>query len=162
MTPGPSAAAQLSAVDVDDGVDLAEWCYEQGWTDGRPVVPPTPDKVAAAVAAAGRPGDDVVCAYPERRRNVTVAHVAVNAVMAGCRPEYLPVVLAIVEGMAQPAFGLHAANATTAAPQTAARVDMGAHLNRNIGAQATGASGATSAGLHGSAPDDAPDCSARD
>jgi len=100
-------------LDVADDIDLIEYCYAQGWTDGLPVVPPTPEKVAAAVAASGRAADDLVCTYAERQRDVTVEHVAINAVMAGCRPEYLPVVLAIVEAMATDAFGLHAANATT-------------------------------------------------
>lgn len=54
MTAGPASTARLPAVDVDDDVDLAEWCYEQGWTDGLPVVAPTAEKVAAAVAASGR------------------------------------------------------------------------------------------------------------
>jgi hypothetical protein len=100
-------------LDVDDDIDLVEYCYEQGWTDGLPVVPPTPEKVAAMVAACGRPADDVVCHYIERQRDVTVEQIAVNAVMAGCKAEYLPVVLAIIEAMATDAFGLHAANATT-------------------------------------------------
>ena len=43
-------------LNVDDDVDLIEFCYEQGWTDGLPVVPPTPEKVAAAIAASGRSG----------------------------------------------------------------------------------------------------------
>jgi hypothetical protein len=107
-----AAAHRPSVVDVDDGVDLVEFCYEQGWTDGLPVVPPTPAKVEAAVAATGRAPDEVVCSYAERRREVTVEHVAVNAVMAGCRPEYTPVVVAIVEGIGAD-DGLHALNATT-------------------------------------------------
>jgi hypothetical protein len=103
----------LPTLDVSDDVDLIEFCYEQGWTDGLPVVPPTPDKVAAAVKASGRSPGEVVCTYPERVRQLTVEHVAVNAVMAGCRPEYAPVVIAIVEAMATDSVGLHAANATT-------------------------------------------------
>jgi len=103
----------LPTLDVDDGIDLIEFCYDQGWTDGLPVVPPTPEKVAAAVDASGRGADEVVCTYTERHRRLTVEHVAVNAVMAGCRPEYLPVVIAIIEAMATDTVGLHAANATT-------------------------------------------------
>jgi hypothetical protein len=102
-----------SVLEVDDGTDLVEFCYEQGWTDGLPVVPPTPEKVANAVVASGRSGDELICKYVERQREVTVEHVAVNAVMAGCRPEYLPVVLAILEAMATDAVGLHVVNATT-------------------------------------------------
>ncbi len=105
--------APLPTLPVEDGIDPIEFCYDQGWTDGLPVVPPTPEKVEAAVAASGRAPDDLVCRYPERLRELTVEHVAVNAVMAGCRPEYLPVVIAIIEAMATDAVGLHAANATT-------------------------------------------------
>jgi hypothetical protein len=104
---------QARTLVVDDAVDPVEFCYEQGWTDGLPVVPPTTDKVRRAIDASGRPGDEVVCEYVERSRVVTVEQIAMNAVMAGCKPEYLPVVLAIVEAMADPAFGMHAANATT-------------------------------------------------
>lgn len=100
-------------LDVPDDVDLVEYCYAQGWTDGLPVVAPTAAKVDAAVAATGRPAGELVCHYAERRRDITVADVAVNAVLAGCRPEYTPVVLAIVEAMTDPGFGIHAANATT-------------------------------------------------
>ena len=98
------------AESLDDAIEL---CFERGWTDGLPVVPPTPEKVARFVEASGRKPDEVVCEYPSRNRVVSVEKVAINAVMAGCRPEYLPVVLAIVEAMGDEAFGLHAANATT-------------------------------------------------
>jgi hypothetical protein len=99
-------------LDVDEG-DLIEFCYAQGWTDGLPVVPPTSERVAAAVEASGRAADDIVCTYVERQRDVSVRDVAANAVMAGCRPEYMPVVLAIVDAMAAGSVGLHAVNATT-------------------------------------------------
>ncbi|HVM65101.1 MAG TPA: hypothetical protein VMU14_09595 [Acidimicrobiales bacterium] len=112
MSAAPAAVHRPALVDVDDGVDLIEYCYEQGWTDGLPVVPPTPGKVAAAIAATGRSPDEVVCHYVERQRDVTIEHVAVNAVMAGCRPEYTPVVVAIVEAIGAD-DGLHALNATT-------------------------------------------------
>lgn len=106
---------QLSSdrLDVESEADLIELCFERGWTDGLPVVPPTPDKVVRSIEASGRKPDEVVCEYPSRSRVVTVEKVAINAVMAGCRPDYLPVVLAIVEAMGDEAFGLHAANATT-------------------------------------------------
>jgi hypothetical protein len=99
-------------VELADELDPIEYCYEQGWTDGLPVVPPTPERVAAAVAATGRAPGEVVCSYAERAREVTLQSVAVNAVMAGCRPAYTPVVVAIVEAMAK-WRGLHSVNATT-------------------------------------------------
>ena len=98
---------------VDDFEAAIDLFHERGWTDGLPVIPPTADKVAAFVAASGRAPDEVIAHYPSRNRIVTVEKVTINAVMAGCRPEYLPVVLAILEGMADDAFGIHAANATT-------------------------------------------------
>jgi hypothetical protein len=100
-------------LDVADGVDLVELCYERGWTDGLPVVPPTTEKVAAAVAATGRHPGDVVYRYPERGREILVEHVATNAVLAGCLPEYTPVVLALIEAMAADQFRMHVANAST-------------------------------------------------
>ena len=57
-------------IEVDDADDPIEFCYEQGWTDGLPVVPPTRDKVQRAIAASGLDGDDVVCEYIERNRVV--------------------------------------------------------------------------------------------
>jgi hypothetical protein len=99
-------------LEIDDVEDAIEFCYAQGWTDGLPVVPPTAARVRAFLAAAGRPADEVLVRYVDRSRVVTVEKIAINAVMAGCRPEYLPVVLALVEAMAEP-FPTHAANAST-------------------------------------------------
>lgn len=103
----------MRLLDVADDADLVELCHERGWTDGLPVVPPTPDRVEAAIAASGWAADDVVCEYAERRRVVTTEQVAVNAVLAGCRPEHVAVVAAIVEAMGDPGFDLHIANAST-------------------------------------------------
>jgi hypothetical protein len=99
--------------EIDDVDDAIEFCYEQGWTDGLPVVPPTAARVQAFLRAAGRSPDEVVVEYVDRSRTVTLEKIAINAVMAGCRPEYFPVVLALVEAMADPGFYLHAANAST-------------------------------------------------
>jgi len=98
---------------IDDVEDAIEFCYAQGWTDGLPVVPPTADRVRAFLDEVGRPADDVVVQYVDRSRTVTLEKVAINAVMAGCRPEYFPVVVALVEAMGDPGFFLHAANAST-------------------------------------------------
>ncbi len=106
-----SLSSARHRVDSDD--DALELCYARGWTDGLPVVPPTTGRVLRFVEASGREPDDVVCEYPSRSRVVSVEKVAINAVMAGCLPQYLPVVLGIVEAMGDPEFGLHAINATT-------------------------------------------------
>ena len=96
----------LHSIDWEGPVEAIEKCYELGWTDGLPVVPPTTDIVRRFLDYAGRPADDVIGSVPERRREVTVAKVAANAVMAGCLPEYMPVVLAATEAMLDPRFNL--------------------------------------------------------
>ncbi len=101
-------------IETDGPLEAMETFVERGWTDGLPIVPPTPDRVEAALAGAGLPGDTVLGRVPERRRTVTAEKVAVNAVMAGCRPEYLPVVIAAMRAMLDPAFGLHGPAASTA------------------------------------------------
>ena len=89
-----------------DAVEAVERCYELGWTDGLPVVPPTVQRVEEFLAFAKRPADQVIGELPERRREVSVGKVAANAVMAGCKPEYFPVVLAVAEAVLDPAFNL--------------------------------------------------------
>ncbi len=73
---------------VPKGTDLVEWYFEQGWTDGLPVVPPTPEKVDAAVAALGGEPDFVECRVPPRYGSLTREVLAINLVMAGCKAEY--------------------------------------------------------------------------
>ena len=82
-------------------------------TDGLPAVPPTAARVAAAVAASGRPRDELVAEMPPNFGRATVEKIAVNAVMAGCRPEYLPVVLAAVEAVCDDRFCLLGVSGTT-------------------------------------------------
>ena len=90
----------------DNIFEAVEALYDLGWTDGLPILPPTTGKVAEFLAAGGRDGAEVVGELPERRREITVEKVAANAVMAGCRPEYMPVVLAATEAMLAPEFNL--------------------------------------------------------
>lgn len=115
-TGGPAAAPALTAERhrVADAVAAIEYCYEQGWTDGLPVVPPTPDRVAAMLAASGLAPEVVLGRIPERRLTIRAEQVAINAVMAGCLPAYMPAVTAAVRALLDPAFGLHGPSATTA------------------------------------------------
>jgi hypothetical protein len=99
--------------DVQDFDEALELYYRNGWTDGLPVVPPTEEKVARFLEAVGREPDEVIADYYTYRRVVTLEKVAINAVMAGCLPEYFPVVLAIVEAIAHEEAGLHGGNAST-------------------------------------------------
>ena len=93
-------------IEWEDPGDAIERCYELGWTDGLPVVPPSVDRVTEFLEYGGRPADEVIGSVPERRREVTVGKVAANAVMAGCLPSYFPVVLAATEAMLDPRFNL--------------------------------------------------------
>ena len=96
--------------------DLVEELHARGVTDGLPVVPPTPERVRQAVAASGRDPGELVALIPPNYGRATVEKIATNAVMAGCRPEYLPVVLAAVEAVGDEAFDLHGVAATTNSP----------------------------------------------
>ena len=82
-------------------------------TDGLPVVPPTRERVEAAIAATGRSPDELIALVAPALGRATVERIAVNAVMAGCRPEYLPVVIAGVEAMCDEGFSLVGVSGTT-------------------------------------------------
>lgn len=90
----------------DDPFQGIESCYELGWTDGLPVVPPTEDLVNIFLQTVGLPGSTVVGEIPERRRLITLDKVASNAVMAGCLPEYFPAVVAATKAILDPEFNL--------------------------------------------------------
>jgi hypothetical protein len=91
-----------------------EYAYDQGWTDGLPIIPPTPESVEAFVAAARRPAEEIIGnPLPPRKGQATVAVIAVNAIMAGCRPEYMPVLIAAVEALTDPKFPLELMQVTT-------------------------------------------------
>lgn len=97
---------ETTTVQWNSTLEAIERCYEIGWTDGLPVVPPTADRVSEFLELVGLPASHVVGELPERRREITAGKVAANAVMAGCLPEYLPVVLAATEAMLDPVFNL--------------------------------------------------------
>ena len=102
-----SATVNVDADMLDDEFEA------RGWSDGLPVVAPTRARVDAMLAFADRAPDWELGTMPPRQGVVTVEILAVNAVMAGCRPEYFPVVLAAVEALLDPAFNLFAVQATT-------------------------------------------------
>jgi len=93
--------------------DEMEACFARGWTDGLPVVPPTEVRVVRMLAGTRRSSDEVVGIIPPNQAACTVEKVAINAVMAGCKPEYLPIVIAAVEAACLDAFCLHGLLATT-------------------------------------------------
>jgi hypothetical protein len=83
--------------EVEDAWAWLELAYEKGWTDGLPVAPPTPERVAEMIRYVGRAPDELLGIVPPLQGKATVEKVAIQAVMAGCRPEYFPVVLAALE-----------------------------------------------------------------
>jgi hypothetical protein len=100
-------------IPVSELSDPVETCYERGWTDGMPVVPPTEERVLEMLDGTARAPGEIVGLIPPNYAECTVEKVAINAVMAGCRPEYMPVVLTAIEAALTPAFGLHGVLATT-------------------------------------------------
>ncbi len=93
--------------------DEMEAAFDRGWSDGLPVVPPTEARVLRMLEGTSRAADDTVAVVPPDLHEVTVEQVAVNAVMAGCKPEYFPVVLAAVEAACSDEFNMHGLLATT-------------------------------------------------
>src|SRR4029453_3911777 len=97
----------------DDLLAAIDWCYEQGWTDGLPVVPPEVDRVKAMLAADSRPAETVISRHPATGLDLSLHAAAVNPVMAGCLPEYFPVLVAAFEAMDRPDFNFHGSTAST-------------------------------------------------
>ncbi len=98
---------------LSDELSAIDWCYEQGWTDGLPVVPPARERVERFLMAAGRPPEEIVARHPATGRECSVQSAAVNAVMSGCLPQYFPTVLAALEGLNEDAYNFHGSTAST-------------------------------------------------
>ncbi|MGD9891207.1 MAG: hypothetical protein AB7R89_26070 [Dehalococcoidia bacterium] len=98
---------------VEDAFAGIETAYMLGWTDGLPVVPATRAAVDAFLARVILPPDHVVAAMTTRNRVCTVEKAAINAVMAGCRPEYFPVVLTALHAMNEEPFNFYGSSAST-------------------------------------------------
>ena len=108
--PAPEAAAPPQ---VPEGTDLIEWYYERGFSDGLPLVPPTPAKIESVIEALGGSAGAALCRVPPRRGTLTREVLAINMVMAGCRPEYAPVVVAAMLALCDAPFNLNGVQATT-------------------------------------------------
>ena len=100
-------------VELGDAEDDVEAMYDRGWTDGLPVVAPTQARVLRMLAGTSRGAQETVAIVPPDLVSCTVEKVAINAVMAGCLPEYFPVVLAAVEAACTSTFNAHGLLATT-------------------------------------------------
>jgi hypothetical protein len=97
-----------------EGYDAAvDYVYDQGWTDGLPFLLPTAQRVEKLLAGTTRNPLDALGVVPPRRGVATVESIAINATMAGCLPEHMPVVLAAIEALLDPSFNLNGVQATT-------------------------------------------------
>jgi len=92
-------SVDVAEADAEGAQRAIEYAFEQGWTDGLPIVPATEELLARFLATTPRPVDEVVCRGPQWDVSCTVGQAAVNAIMSGCRPEYFPVVLAALEAL---------------------------------------------------------------
>ena len=99
--------------EVEDPLSAIELYYQKGFTDGLPIIPPTEERVWEMLEYSGRDPQEVLGLMPPKRNAATVEKVAINAVMAGCLPAYMPVVLTAVEAILDPAFNLHAVASST-------------------------------------------------
>ncbi len=106
----PIRARKIEIAEADDEF---EFMFDQGFSDGLPLVPPTPERVLRMLDGTKRGAQEVIAVMPPNMGEVTVEKVAINAVMAGCKPEYMPVIIAAVEAVCTDEFNIHGVNATT-------------------------------------------------
>ena len=127
-------------IGVPDSTDLYEFMFDQGLTDGLPVVPPTHARVERMLANTQRDPEEIVGRMPPNDTAVTIEKIAVNAVMSGAMPSYLPVVLAAVEAALSPQYPLHGALASTdgIAPLMVVNGPVRAEIGMNWGLNALG------------------------
>lgn len=100
-------------IDVAASDDVSEFMFDQGFSDGLPLVPPTPERVMRMLGGTHRAPQDVIATVAPNMGVATVEKIAINAVMAGCKPEYMPVVIAAVEAVCTDEFNIHGVTATT-------------------------------------------------
>ena len=87
-------------ISLDDSIEVVnDWFYDQGWTDGLPIIPPTSGRVEKILAWTDRDPQDELGTMPPKYGIATVEKLAINVVMAGCVPEYFPVIIAAVEDL---------------------------------------------------------------
>ncbi|WP_420640281.1 hypothetical protein [Candidatus Poriferisocius sp.] len=145
--PVPDGALPDGQVEVpEDPVAFQAWATGQGWGDGLPLIPPTPERVASFVEAAGRPADTVLAEIPPNNAWCTVEKLAVNACMAGAVPEAMALMMAALEAMAERRFDLFALNTTTSSVVPALIVNGPARHRLDLPCEAGCFGGAAGAG----------------
>jgi hypothetical protein len=134
---GVLVSRKIEFADTEDPVELA---YARGWTDGLPVTPPTDERVIAMLKGTTRKSSEIVGKIPPFLAECSVEKVAINAVMAGCKPEYMPVLLAAIEAALEPVFTLHGVLATTyfSSPIIIVNGPVARHIGMNSGINVLG------------------------
>lgn len=140
MTPDAPPAALNEPFELTSEEEFARHAYEEGWTDGLPVVAPTTERVEAMLAAVDRDPLEILGIMPPGQGIATMHAVAVNAVIAGCFPEHFPVVVAAVRAVLEPGFNLNGVQATTNSVTPAIMVNgpIAAELGFNSGSNCFG------------------------
>jgi hypothetical protein len=111
-----SSRLTSKTIESEDAFDAIERYFENGWTDGLPIVPPRPEMVQRFIDTVGRDPGEVLINFSETNMQCTLENAATNAVMAGCKPAYFPVVVAAIEGWADKRWGptaFYVGNAST-------------------------------------------------
>ncbi len=108
-----STELQSASYEISDMAEAFEFYYAKGWTDGLPIIPPTEISIRAMLDAAGVEPDEEIVFIEHRHVSVKGVKVAINAVMAGCKPEDMPVIVASIEAMGDPRWGYHGAATST-------------------------------------------------
>jgi len=104
---------QARKIELAESEDIMEACFERGWSDGLPLVPPTPLRVTRMLSSTDRSADEIVGSVPPDNRPCTIEKIAINAVMAGCKPDYLQVVIAALRAALKDEFCMHGLLCTT-------------------------------------------------
>lgn len=107
-------STSATVLELDSSPDsLQDYFEQQGWTDGLPVVPPTPERVAAMIAGSGLSSTAEIAAIAPGYALCSVEKLAINAVMAGCHPSYMPVLVAALRALSVSSFNLSGVQSTT-------------------------------------------------
>jgi hypothetical protein len=127
-------------IEIAEADDVIEFMFDQGFSDGLPLVPPTPERVLRMLSGTRRAPQEVVAIVPPNMGQATTEKIAINAVMAGCRPEYMPVLIAALEAVCTDAFNIHGVTATTmgAAPVIVVNGPIRDRIGMNKGLGALG------------------------
>ncbi|PYR66075.1 MAG: hypothetical protein DMG20_13650 [Acidobacteria bacterium] len=108
-----SQSLRSKRYDLTDAFAVNEFYHAKGWTDGLPIVPPTEERVSECLDAAGFAPGDIIGIEQVRQRPIIAEKAAINAVLAGCLPAYMPVVVAVLDAMCDAQYNLHGTSAST-------------------------------------------------